>query len=59
MIISSVFISLGYGSEDIALPETIMNHVKKETNLQNIYVMDRGLQSTSAMKGFSTDAVTA
>lgn len=55
---SSVFTSPGYGSEDIALPEAIRNHVKKESNHQNIYVMDRGLQSTRAMKGFSKDAVT-
>lgn len=55
---SNVFTSPSYGSEDIALPEAIMNHVKKETNHQNIYVLDRGLQSTRAMKGFSTNAVT-
>ena len=54
----NVFTSARYGSEDIALPEAIMNHVKKETNHQNIYVLDRGLQSTRAMKGFSTDDVT-
>jgi len=50
---SNVFTSPSYGSEDIALPEAIMNHVKKETNHQNIYVMDRGLQSTRAMKEVS------
>lgn len=55
---SNVFTSPSYGSEDIALPEAIMNHVKKETNHQNIYVLDRGLQSTRAMKGFSMNAVT-
>ncbi len=27
-------------AEDIALPEAVMNHVKKESNHQNIYVMD-------------------
>ena len=35
-----------------------MNHVKKEKNHQNIYVMDRGLQSTRTMKSFSKDSVT-
>ncbi|WP_295797823.1 IS4 family transposase [Mucilaginibacter sp.] len=55
---SNVFTSASYGSEDIALPEAIMDHVKKETNHQNIYVLDRGLQSTRAMKSFSTAAVT-
>ena len=30
---------------------------KKETNHQNIYVIDRGLQSTRAMKAFSDDKI--
>jgi hypothetical protein len=55
---SNVFINPSYGSEDIALPEVVMEHVKKETGHQNIYVLDRGLQSTRTMKAFSTDAVT-
>ena len=49
---------VSYSSEDIALPEAVMNHVKKEKNHQNIYVMDRGLQSTRTMKSFSKDSVT-
>lgn len=55
---SDVFTSPNYSSEDIALPEAVMGHVKKETNHQNIYVLDRGLQSTRTMKAFSTDDVT-
>lgn len=55
---SNVFTSVAYGSEDIALPEAIMNHVKRETGHQNIYVMDRGLQSTRNMKAFSANAIT-
>ena len=55
---SSVFTSRSYSSEDIALPEAVMSHVKKERNHQNIYVMDRGLQSTRTMKSFSKDSVT-
>lgn len=55
---SNVFTNPSYGSEDIALPEAVMEHVKKETGHQNIYVLDRGLQSTRTMKAFSTDAVT-
>lgn len=35
-----------------------MNHVKRETGHQNIYVMDRGLQSTRNMKAFSANAIT-
>jgi hypothetical protein len=53
-----VFTASTYTSEDIALPEAIMSHVKKETNHQNIYVIDRGLQSTRAMKAFSDDKIT-
>lgn len=55
---SNVFTHPSYGSEDIALPEAVMEHVKKETGHQNIYVLDRGLQSTRTMKAFSTDEVT-
>jgi hypothetical protein len=55
---SNVFTSVAYGSEDIALPEAVMNHVKRETGHQNIYVMDRGLQSTRNMKAFSANAIT-
>lgn len=54
---SNVFTSPGYSSEDLALPEAVMDHVKKEAGHQNIYVLDRGLQSTRTMKAFSTDAV--
>lgn len=55
---SNVFTSTAYGSEDIALPKAVMNHVKRETGHQNIYVMDRGLQSTRTMKAFSANAIT-
>ncbi len=53
-----VFTKATYSSEDIALPEAIMNHVKQETHHNNIYVIDRGLQSTRTMKSFSDDSVT-
>ncbi|RPD37864.1 IS4 family transposase [Chitinophaga barathri] len=55
---SNVFTSASYSSEDIALPEAIMEHVKKETNHHNIYVLDRGLQSTRTMESFSANDVT-
>ena len=48
-----VFTRAKYSSEDIALPEAIMNHVKQETHHQNIYVIDIGLQSTRTMKHFN------
>ncbi len=55
---SNVFTSPKYGNEDNALPEVVMEHVKKETGHQNIYVLDRGLQSTRTMKAFATGKVT-
>lgn len=54
---SEVFTKTKYSSEDIALPEAIMNHVKQETHHQNIYVIDRGLQSTRTMKRFSGNSI--
>jgi len=55
---SKVFTHPTYGSEDIALPEAVMEHVKKEADHQNIYVQNRGLQSTKTMQAFSTGQVT-
>lgn len=54
----NVFTSPTYSSEDSALPEVVMNHVKQESDHQNIYVLDRGLQSTRTMKTFSNESVT-
>ncbi|MBV7534123.1 IS4 family transposase [Chitinophaga sp. sic0106] len=54
----NVFTTPVYGSEDMALPEVINEHVKKDANHQNIYVLDRGLQSTQTMKNFSANQVT-
>jgi hypothetical protein len=55
---SKVFTNPTYGSEDIVLPEAVMEHVKKEIGHQNIYVLDRGLQATRTMLAFSTNEVT-
>jgi hypothetical protein len=55
---AGVFTDPGYSSEDIALPEAVMEHVKKEPGHHNIYVLDRGLQSTRTMKAFSAGQVT-
>jgi len=55
---SNVFTSASYSSEDIALPEVVLNHVKQETNHKNIYVLDRGLQSTRTMKAFNQKDIT-
>jgi IS4 transposase len=48
-----VFTDPIYSSEDNALPQAILNHVKKETDHKNIYIVDRGLQSGRTMKHFS------
>lgn len=53
-----VFTQPTYGSEDVALPEVISNHLKRESNHKNIYVMDRGLRSTRTMKKFTKDSIT-
>lgn len=54
----TVFNTQKYVSEDMALPEVVAQHVKKETNHQNLYVFDRGLQSTRTMEDFSKGAIT-
>ena len=50
---SEVFMESKYSSEDMALPQVIKTHVKQQVHHQNIYVIDRGLQSTRTMKNFS------
>lgn len=55
---SNVFTAPGYSSEDIALPEVVMDHVKQQKGHQNIYVLDRGLQSTRTMKDFNKREIT-
>jgi len=55
---AGVFTDASYASEDIALPEAVMEHVKKETGHRNIYILDRGLQSTRTMRAFSERKVT-
>ncbi|WP_345008185.1 IS4 family transposase, partial [Snuella lapsa] len=52
-----VFNTQKYSSEENALPEAILKHVKKEGHHGNIYVVDRGVQSTRTMKDFSEQSV--
>lgn len=52
-----VFTGQKYSSEEAALPEAILKQVKKEQHHGNIYVIDRGLQSTRAMKDFDEKSV--
>lgn len=52
-----VFTGQKYSSEESALPEAILKQVKKEEHHGNIYLIDRGLQSTRAMKEFDEKSV--
>ncbi len=52
-----VFTGQKYSSEESALPEAILQQVKKEEHHGNIYVIDRGLQSTRTMKEFDEKSV--
>jgi len=52
-----VFNGQKYSSEESALPEAILNHTFKEADHRNIYVIDRGLQSTRAMKDFDEKSI--
>jgi hypothetical protein len=48
-----IFNTQSYSSEENALPEAILKQVKKDIGHRNIYIIDRGLQSTRVMKDFS------
>lgn len=48
-----IFNTKSYASEENALPEAILKQVKKDAEHRNIYIIDRGLQSTRVMKDFS------
>jgi hypothetical protein len=52
-----VFDKQKYSAEDNALPESILKHVMKDTNHSNIYIIDRGVQSTRTMKKFSEKTI--
>lgn len=52
-----VFNAQKYSSEEVALPQAILEQVKKEEHHGNIYVIDRGLQSTRTMKEFDEKSV--
>ena len=47
-----IFTEQKYSAEDNALAEAVLSQVKKEEHHDNIYVIDRGLQSTRTMKDF-------
>lgn len=54
---AKVFTRQTYCSEDIALPKVVRSHVKQETGHQNLYVIDRGLQSTRTMGEFNQQQI--
>lgn len=47
-----IFTGQKYSAEDNALAEAVLSQVKKEEHHDNIYVIDRGLQSARTMKEF-------
>lgn len=55
---SKVYNTATHSSEDVALPKVVMEHVREQPHHRNIYVMDRGLQSTRSMESFTKDSVT-
>lgn len=46
-----------YSCEDNALPKVVISHLKQQAGHRNIYILDRGLQSTRTMKAFCNDSV--
>ena len=52
-----VFNAQSYASEEFALPEAILKQVVKDTEHSNIYITDRGVQSTCTIKDFSDKKV--
>lgn len=52
-----VFTQAKFSSEDQALLQVIASHVLQNTNHKNIYVIDRGLQSTQTMSEFSSKKI--
>lgn len=53
-----VFTEQQYCSEDMALPKVVYAHIKQETGHKNLYVIDRGLQSTRNMNDLSQKDIT-
>ncbi len=52
-----VFMAQKYGNEDNALPEVVKSHVKTQKDRPNLYILDRGLQSTRTMTDFIEETV--
>lgn len=52
-----VFTGQKYSAEDNALAEAVLKQVKKEEHHDNIYIIDRGLQSTRTIKEFEEKCI--
>ena len=46
-----------YNSEDVALPQIVWQHVRQQTGHENLYVLDRGLQSARSLQAFEEQRV--
>lgn len=54
---AQVFTEQTYCSEDVALPKVVFSHIKQQVGHTNLYVIDRGLQSSRTMKEFSEQQI--
>lgn len=55
---AELFTTPRYSCEDNALPEVVRSHVRQQDGRANIYLLDRGLQSTRNMRDFSHEQIT-
>jgi hypothetical protein len=46
-----------YNSEEVALPQLVWQHVKQQAGHENLYVLDRGLQSARSLQAFDEQRV--
>lgn len=49
---AEIFNTQRYSTEENALPEAVLKQVQRDTEHSNIYIIDRGVQSTRTMKDF-------
>ncbi len=54
---AQVFTEQSHCSEDVALPKVVFSHIKQQVGHTNLYVIDRGLQSSRTMKDFSKQEI--
>jgi IS4 transposase len=52
-----VFSESSYNSEDVALPQLVWQHVSQQAGHENIYLLDRGLQSARSLEAFDQQQV--